>query len=95
MIRSLIRRLARPRAKLPLRRVDVACAECGCALYKYAKGNGAGSRLVKMYVSRIVIGWTKREKPTVCPDCGSEFARDVTIKGERALKIISGKVTVS
>ena len=37
--------LAAPRAKLPQRRVDIAC-RCGAKLFRYAKGNGAGSRLV-------------------------------------------------
>lgn len=91
-ITPLSRAFAKPRAKLPERRVDVSCALCGERLYRYAKGNGAGSRLVKMYTERVVRDFTN--ETAICPGCGQEFARETMIHGKRALKIVQGKVHV-
>jgi len=82
--------LAAPRKKLPERRVTVLCNKCGQRLYRYAKGNGAGSQLVKVYLERIVEDYTDGQLS--CPSCGTEFARPATIHGRPANKIISGKV---
>ena len=84
------RGLAAPRTKLPARRVVVTCSPCGAKLFKYAKGNGAGSRLVKCWDERIVEDWT--EDKETCPSCGSTFARRTLVRGRPASKIISGKV---
>ena len=54
-------------------RVDVACAGCRAPLFKYAKGNGAGSKLVKCWAERIVKDYT--EDGVTCPKCGAVFAR--------------------
>lgn len=88
----LSRAFAKPRAKLPERRVDVSCALCGERLYRYAKGNGAGSRLVKVYIERVVRDFTN--ETATCPGCGQEFARETMIHGKRAFKIVQGKVNV-
>ena len=63
-------------------------------MFRYAKGNGAGSRLVKVYKERIVKDFTG--SPCVCPntDCGVEFCREVVIKGRPAFKIVQGKVVM-
>ena len=53
-LRSGARGLAAPRKKLPTRRVDIKCTGCKAPLFRYAKGNGAGSKLVKIYDERIV-----------------------------------------
>ena len=87
-----VRRFAAPRSKLPSRRVDVSCAGCGAALFRYAKGNGASSRLVKVYAQRIVKDFT--EDRVRCPSCGAVFAREATVHGRLAYKIVSGKVRV-
>ena len=86
------RGLAAPRKKLPARRVDVSCDSCGAKLFKYAKGNGAGSRLVKVYEERIVKDLTADQ--VTCPGCGETFARRALVHGRVAFKIVSGKVRV-
>ena len=72
-MRGGVRGMAAPRKKLPTRRVDVSCAECGAKIFKYAKGNGAGSQLVKVYDERIVKDHTGGVKDT-CPACNTTFA---------------------
>mmetsp|Transcript_12442 Transcript_12442/g.37551 ORF Transcript_12442/g.37551 Transcript_12442/m.37551 type:complete len:123 (+) Transcript_12442:47-415(+) len=87
-----VRRLnAAPRSKLPERRVDIECAKCRTPLFRYAKANGAGSQLVKVYHERIVEDKTNGVF-TMCPKCGMCFARETMIHGKRAFKIIGGKV---
>ena len=92
--RTQTRLFAAPRKKLPERRVTISCSACGTKLYRYAKGNGAGSRLVKVYKERIVNDFTDEDKPCTCPnlDCAAEFAREDVIHGRPAFKIIQGKV---
>lgn len=90
---ALTRLYAAPRKKLPVRRVDVACAGCRAPLFKYAKGNGAGSKLVKCWAERIVKDYT--EDGVTCPKCGAVFAREALVRGRPAFKIVSGKVRVS
>ncbi|ALS98992.1 hypothetical protein [Lacimicrobium alkaliphilum] len=82
--------MAKPRKKLPSRTVDVNCAACRTALYKYKKG-GKGS-LVKCFVERISQDYT--HTPCTCPGCGQVFARETMIRGTPAYKIIGGKVQV-
>ena len=65
--RSAVRLFAAPRSKLPARRVDVTCAGCSAALFRYAKGNGASSKLVKVYAQRIVKDFTADR--VRCPAC--------------------------
>ena len=62
--------MAAPRKKLPARRVDVSCDSCGAKLFKYAKGNGAGSKLVKVYEERIVKDRTADQVTCPNPACG-------------------------
>ena len=92
-VRNGARGMAAPRKKLPTRRVDVSCTTCGAPLFKYAKGNGAGSKLVKVYEERITKDHTGGEK-TTCPSCETVFARRGLVHGRVAYKIISGKVRV-
>lgn len=88
------RGLAAPRKKLPARRVDVSCDACGAKLFKYAKGNGAGSKLVKVYEERIVKDRTADQVTCPNPACGETFARRALVHGRVAFKIVSGKVRV-
>lgn len=82
--------MAKPRAKLPDKTVDIHCVKCRPQLYRYSKG-GKGS-LVKCFKQRIIRDFTLT--PGVCPVCGGEFARETLIRGTPALKIVGGKVTV-
>ncbi|GMI16434.1 hypothetical protein TrLO_g9255 [Triparma laevis f. longispina] len=90
------RLFAAPRKKLPERRVTISCASCGTKLYRYAKGNGANSRLVKVYKERIVNDFTDADAPCNCPnpECTVEFAREDVIHGRPAFKIIQGKAVM-
>ena len=83
------RGLAAPRKKLPTRRVDIGCK---APLFRYAKGNGAGSKLVKIYDERIVKDYTEDQQH--CPQCGEQFAREALVHGRLAYKVISGKVSM-
>ena len=91
-LRSGARGLAAPRKKLPTRRVDIKCTGCKAPLFRYAKGNGAGSKLVKIYDERIVKDYTEDQQH--CPQCGAEFARRALVHGRVAFKVISGKVSM-
>ncbi|RVU30801.1 hypothetical protein [Neptunomonas marina] len=82
--------MAKPRAKAPTKTVVVRCSACSTALFKYHKG-GKGS-LVKCFKTRIAKDYTLT--PCVCPECGSEFAREQMIRGVPAYKIISGKARI-
>ena len=85
------RGLAAPRKKLPTRRVDIKCTGCKAPLFRYAKGNGAGSKLVKIYDERIVKDYTEDQQH--CPQCGEQFARSL-VHGRVAYKVINGKVSM-
>ena len=87
------RGLAAPRKKLPTRRVDIKCTGCKAPLFRYAKGNGAGSKLVKIYDERIVKDYTEGDKQH-CPQCGEQFARSALVHGRLAYKVINGKVSM-
>jgi len=87
------RGLAAPRKKLPNRRVDIKCTGCRAPLFRYAKGNGAGSKLVKIYDERIVKDYTEGDKQH-CPQCGEQFAREAMVHGRLAYKVINGKVSM-
>ena len=89
--RLLTRLYAAPRSKLPQRRVDISCDKCKARLFRYAKANGAGSQLVKVYHERIVEDHTNGVF-VACPKCGQRFAREAMIHGKRAFKIVGGKV---
>ena len=91
-LRSGARGLAAPRKKLPTRRVDITCKGCRAPLFRYAKRNGAGSKLVKIYDERIVKDYTEDQQH--CPQCGAEFARRALVHGRLAYKVISGKVSM-
>ncbi|WP_394497656.1 hypothetical protein [Shewanella sp. ENK2] len=82
--------MAKPNAKGPTRTVDVFCAKCKTQLFKYRKG-GKGA-LVKCFKERIVDDYT--EKPCICPQCDTPFARDTLVRGTPAYKMIGGKVTM-
>lgn len=71
-----------------MRTVDISCARCRAALFKYRKG-GKGA-LVKCFIERIAEDFT--ETPCECPGCGQVFARETLIRGTPAYKIIGGKV---
>ena len=86
------RGLAAPRKKLPTRRVDIKCTGCKAPLFRYAKGNGAGSKLVKIYDERIVKDYTEDQQH--CPQCGEQFARSALVHGRLAYKVINGKVSM-
>ena len=92
-LRSGARGLAAPRKKLPTRRVDIKCTGCKAPLFRYAKGNGAGSKLVKIYDERIVKDYTEGDKQH-CPQCGEQFAREALVHGRLAYNVISGKVSM-
>ncbi len=81
--------MAKPNKKGPVRTIQVSCAACKTALFRYRKG-GKGA-LVKCFKERIVKDYTRQ--PCLCPGCGAEFARDTLVRGTPAYKIIGGKVT--
>ncbi len=70
--------------------IRIYCMGCGALLYKYLKA-GPG-HLVKCYTDRIVGDYT--DGTLTCPTCGQPFAREATIRGRPAHKIIQGKVYV-
>ncbi|MDP2820754.1 MAG: hypothetical protein Q8O39_00930 [bacterium] len=70
--------------------MKVYCRYCKSLLYKYQK-EGLGS-LIKCYKDRIIEDYT--QKDLKCPKCGKQFAREATIHGRPASKIIQGKVYV-
>ncbi|MCH1918204.1 hypothetical protein L9G15_02035 [Shewanella sp. A3A] len=80
--------MAQPNKKLPARTVDISCAKCNAAIFKYHKG-GKGA-LVKCFIERIAENYT--EQACHCPGCGQAFARETLIRGAPAYKIIGGKV---
>jgi len=82
-----------PRKKLPDRRIDIFCNTCNQYLFRYAKGNGTNSQLVKIYHERITQDFTDGSY-TNCPSCDQQFAREAMIHGRRASKIISGKIKI-
>ena len=90
------RLFAAPQKRLPSRRVDISCSSCGHKLFRYAKGNGASSRLVKVYKERIVKDFTEPGNPCVCPnpECRVAFCREDIIHGRPAFKIVQGKVVM-
>ena len=75
-------------ARKDIRTISIFCAACRTLLYKYHKGGRGG--LVKCLESRIVDDRTKCDLK--CPRCGQEFARFKMMGGQRAHKIIQGKV---
>eukprot|EP00656_Telonema_subtile_P014250 TRINITY_DN17274_c0_g1_i2.p1 TRINITY_DN17274_c0_g1~~TRINITY_DN17274_c0_g1_i2.p1 ORF type:complete len:112 (+),score=14.24 TRINITY_DN17274_c0_g1_i2:49-384(+) len=85
------RLLAAPRSKLPERRVHVFCC-CGAKLFKYAKANGASSKLVKVYRGRVVTDYTAGG--TDCPKCAQQFAREDLVHGKPALRVLQGRVSM-
>lgn len=70
------------------RTISILCSKCRTLLYTYRKGGTGG--LVKCFVERIVEDHTGGDLR--CPSCGQEFARERTIAGKPALRIIGGKV---
>ncbi|WP_284192603.1 hypothetical protein [Vibrio zhanjiangensis] len=81
--------MAKPNRKPPAKAVDIFCAKCRSNLFKYRKG-GKGA-LIKCFKERIVEDYTSTS--CLCPECGSEFAREALIRGTPAFKIIGGKVS--
>ena len=75
-------------ARKDVRTISILCASCRTLLYKYRKGGRGG--LVKCLESRIVDDRTAGDLK--CPRCGQEFARLAMMAGQRAHKIIQGKV---
>ena len=108
LLRSInitFRTFASPPRKLPNRRITISCGQCKEKLYKYAKGNGASSQLVKIYLERIVVDYTNSELEDEenvgmignddnlsCPNCDVVFGRMAMIHGRKAIKVIGGKV---
>jgi len=80
--------MAKPNKKAPDKSVDIYCKKCQQQLFKYKKG-GKGA-LVKCFKERITKDYTK--EPCICPNCQSDFAREVIIRGTPAFKMIGGKV---
>ena len=68
--------------------ISIHCSCCRALLYRYRKGGSGG--LVKCFVERIAEDHTAGDLH--CPGCGQQFARDLTIAGKPAHKIIQGKV---
>lgn len=82
--------MSKPNAKGPVTTVQIFCSKCKQQLYKYRKG-GKGA-LIKCFKFRIAENYTKEDG--ICPSCGRQFARNALIRGEPALKMIGGKVTM-
>ncbi|NOU50099.1 hypothetical protein HG263_06040 [Pseudoalteromonas sp. JBTF-M23] len=80
--------MAKPNKKGPVRTVDIYCAGCSAALFKYRKG-GKGA-LVKCFIERIVKNHTNNN--CHCPSCEQEFGRSTLIRGAPAIKFVGGKV---
>ena len=70
--------------------IKIYCAKCRALLYKYDKTQSGF--LVKCYKEKILKDYTNGDLR--CPKCGSQFAREKTIHGKPANKIIQGKVYV-
>ena len=70
------------------RTIAIHCAKCNALLYRYRKGGDGG--LVKVRPERIAEDHTGGGR--CCPACGQAFARQRSIGGGPALKIIGGKV---
>jgi len=68
--------------------IDVACAACHRFLFRYAK-EGPG-HLVKCFTSNI----TDDQANGLQCRCGQIYAREVSIGGRPARKIIQGKIIV-
>jgi hypothetical protein len=81
--------MAKPNKKGPTKTVDIVCAKCRTALFKYRKG-GKGA-LVKCFKERISVDFTK--VACTCPKCQTLFARETLIRGTPAFKLIGGKVS--
>ena len=75
-------------ARKDIRTISIFCAACRRLLYKSRKGGRGG--LVKCLEDRIVDARTAGDLK--CPHCGLEFARFKMMQGQRAHKIIQGKV---
>lgn len=80
--------MSKPNKKGPTKTVDIFCANCNQALFKYRKG-GKGA-LIKCFKERIVKNYCNEN--TTCPKCQQAFARETLIRGVVAYKIIGKKV---
>lgn len=80
--------MSKPNKKLPSKSVDIFCNKCQQQLFKYKKG-GKGA-LIKCFKERITKDFTAL--PCICPNCKTEFAREVLVRGTPAYKMIGGKV---
>jgi hypothetical protein len=70
------------------RTISIHCSKCRVLLYTYKKGGAGG--LVKCFVERIIDDHTAGDLR--CHVCGQQFARERSIAGKPAHKIIGGKV---
>ena len=75
-------------ARRDVRTIEVRCSGCKALIYRYYKGGRGG--LVKCRPERIAEDRTAGD--CKCPGCGQEFARQRSIGGRAAHKIIQGKV---
>lgn len=88
--------------------VQVMCSKCLTKLFKYKKKNGAKSRLIKLYLERIVddpfhlvtqyddCESANEAKLTelLCPKCGSPWGRPSMKAGNKIFKCIGGKLKI-
>jgi len=71
-------------------KIQIYCNGCRTHLLDYLK-EGKG-HLVKCYLENIVEYHSTT--PMHCPTCNTQYAREWSIHGRRAYKIIQGKVYV-
>ncbi len=58
----------------------VSCGYCKTNIVKYQKvGKG---NLLKMHIDRIIKGSIDFSKDLICPNCGKELGRKITLKKE-------------
>lgn len=73
---------------MKLYRIKIFCTKCNEHLYDYDKDKRG--HLVKCYKDMIVKDFTAGDLK--CPKCGQNFAREWTVHGRPANKIIQGAV---
>ena len=86
------RGLAAPRKKLPTRRVDIKCTGCKAPLFRYAKGNGAGSQAGEDLRRTDRQGLYRG--PAALPAVRRAVRPRALVHGRLAYKVINGKVSM-
>lgn len=84
-------RISTDKEMVKTRLMKIFCLPCKQPLYSYRKGNPSGA-LIKCFDHNIKKDYTKVRGE--CPNCGSVFARYVSIQNKPCNKLIRGKYFV-